>query len=87
MPHHVLDYLEVSFIFAEPCAESVAQYVGTELWQITRLSVFLLALKYSSLLNALVMFCMASKHIRRSKNLTMTIEENKTGVFSNREGL
>ena len=32
MAHHILDYLEIFFIFAEPCAESVAQYVGTELW-------------------------------------------------------
>ena len=89
MPHHVLDYLEVSFIFAEPCAESVAQYVGTELWQITRLSVFLLGFEVLFPVKCTRDVLYGIEHIRRSKNLTMTIdiEENKTGVFSNREGL
>src|SRR5699024_4147970 len=69
MAHHILDYLEIFFIFAEPCAESVAQYVGTELWQITRFSVFLLGFEVLFPIKCTRDVLYGIKHIRRSKNL------------------
>lgn len=44
MTHYLLNYLDVRFIFAKPCAKRIAKNVATEMRDDNGLSVFFLSL-------------------------------------------